>query len=43
VVVDVDCNTTTTATYEIEIDAETDEPAGNVRIESTTTVNVRCV
>ena len=43
VVVNVDCNTTTTATYEIEIDAETDEPAGNVRIESTTTVNVRCV
>lgn len=43
VVVDVDCNTTTFATYEIEIDAETDEPRGNVRIESTTTVGVRCV
>lgn len=43
VVVDVDCNTTTIATYEIEIDAETDEPEGNVRIESTTTVGVRCV
>ena len=43
VVVDVDCNTTTVATYEIEIDAETDEPRGNVRIESTTTVAVRCI
>lgn len=43
VVVDVDCNATTGGIYEIDLDAETDEPEGNIRIESTTTVGVRCV
>jgi hypothetical protein len=42
VVVDVDCNATDDSVYVIEIVAETDEPEGNLRIESTTTVDVRC-
>lgn len=43
VVVDVDCNATSSETYEIKLNAETDEPQGNIRVESTTSVAVTCL